>query len=259
LFCIYLGLRVGDPLAHLHAHAAWRRQSASVRNIFASLGQLIELAVATPLFGAVALALLIWTCQGPLRAAFARLRSWILVEDREPQPQARARPRRSRERDQRRARGPKPAPDREEPAPAPAPGAPPPPIAWPDRAAGFLSLAVILVGLGLALPEGPIYAAVTELKPLTTRISLCLFLGLGVHAWWRRGPFWGCLVLVPVLQGLATGTYLSMNRIVLAAFPGFLDLAELLRPRLLFVVWLAAFAFAQAEMIEQFVNWQFLG
>ena len=93
----------------------------------------------------------------------------------------------------------------------------------------------------------------------TKGISVVGFLGLGVHAWWRRGPLWGCLVLVPILQGLATGTMLSINRIVLAAFPAFVDLAELLGSRLSFWGWMVVGILVQATLIDRFVNWVFIG
>ena len=128
-----------------------------------------------------------------------------------------------------------------------------------DRAATAAALAMVLVGLGLVFPHGPVRSAVAELGYCTNLLSICLFVGLGIHAFWRCGPFLGCLVLVPILQGLATGSFMSMNRIVLAAFPAFIDLAELLRPRLVFAIWLGAMLLAQVKLIDLFVNWTFVG
>ena len=50
-----------------------------------------------------------------------------------------------------------------------------------------------------------------------------------------------------------------MTRIVLAAFPAFIDLAELLRPRIAFAAWMGISLVAQAMLIESFVNWGYLG
>jgi hypothetical protein len=50
-----------------------------------------------------------------------------------------------------------------------------------------------------------------------------------------------------------------MTRIVLTAFPAFVDLAELLRPRLAFAVWMGLSLLAQARLIESFVDWGYLG
>jgi hypothetical protein len=246
LFCMYMGLRVGDPLAALHAQAAWQRQPASAGNLFVTLLKLFELARETPLFGFVALGLLFWTCQHPLRAAFARLRTWVLVES----PAAHERPRGPRRRSR----------DRREPEPKPPAAAEAQaPADWPDRLATALALAVVLVGLGLALPDGPVRRVFSGLEGLGSPTALCLFTGLGVHAWWKRGAFWGCLVLLPLVPGMATGTFLSMNRFALASFPAFIDLAELLRPRWLFVVWLVAMTLAQIRLIDLFINWNFVG
>jgi len=88
---------------------------------------------------------------------------------------------------------------------------------------------------------------------------MLLFICLGVRAWRVRGPFWGSLVLIPVIQGMATGSILSMTRIVLTAFPAFMDAAELLRSRGMFVAYVGICLIVQAVMIEQYVNWQFVG
>ena len=50
---------------------------------------------------------------------------------------------------------------------------------------------------------------------------------LGVRGWVRRGPLWGCLIVVPVLQAVSTGTLLSFPRILLSAFPVAVEVADL--------------------------------
>jgi hypothetical protein len=123
---------------------------------------------------------------------------------------------------------------------------------WLGTVLDIVALAIILGAIGIAIPGSSPRAVVI----ITDCLANVLFLGLGVHAWWRRGPFWGCLVLVPLLQVMATGSPLSMNRVVLASFPAFLELAELLRPRLMFTAWMAASIYAQVILIDWFVNWR---
>jgi hypothetical protein len=83
---------------------------------------------------------------------------------------------------------------------------------------------------------------------------------LGVRAWWKRGTFWGVLTLVPVAQMFASGTLLSGHRLILAALPAFLELADLLRNRrALFFATLLGFAFAQFLLLNRYVHWMFAG
>ena len=83
---------------------------------------------------------------------------------------------------------------------------------------------------------------------------------LGVRAWRKRGVFWGVLTLVPVAQMFASGTLLSGHRLVLAALPAFIELADLLRGRrtLLFATVLGC-AFVQLVLLNRYVHWQFAG
>ena len=83
---------------------------------------------------------------------------------------------------------------------------------------------------------------------------------LGVRAWRKRGAFWGALTLVPVAQMFASGTLLSGHRLILAALPAFIELADLLRGRrtLLFAT-LLGFGFAQLLLLNRYVHWQFAG
>jgi hypothetical protein len=88
---------------------------------------------------------------------------------------------------------------------------------------------------------------------------MLLVLGLGVRTWWKRGPFWGCLVLVPVLQAMASGTLLSMGRIALAAYPVTIELAALLGLRILFLGCVILCVALQVLLISLYVNWYLVG
>jgi hypothetical protein len=67
------------------------------------------------------------------------------------------------------------------------------------------------------------------------------------------------LTLVPAAQMFASGTLLSGHRLILAALPGFIELADLLRrPLWLFAV-LLGFAGVQLVLLNQYVHWWFAG
>lgn len=83
---------------------------------------------------------------------------------------------------------------------------------------------------------------------------MMLFLGLGIRGTFKRGPFWGCLVLVPILIGMSSGSLMSMTRFSLMSFPAFIDAAELLKRRAALAVALAAFVILQAYFIFLHVN-----
>jgi hypothetical protein len=88
---------------------------------------------------------------------------------------------------------------------------------------------------------------------------MLLVLGLGVRTWWKRGPFWGCLVLVPVLQAMASGTILSMGRIALAAYPVTIEVAALLGRPTLFLGCVILCVALQVLLISLYVNWYLVG
>jgi hypothetical protein len=85
------------------------------------------------------------------------------------------------------------------------------------------------------------------------------FTVLGIRAWRKRGAFWGLVVLVPVAQMLASGTLLSAHRVILAALPAFVELADLLRRRVWLLAAVLGFAFAQLLLLNRYVLWQFAG
>ena len=90
-------------------------------------------------------------------------------------------------------------------------------------------------------------------------LAFALFLGLGLRIWLRHGFFWGCLVLVPIGMGAITGSPMSMKRIVLMAFPGFIEAAELARGRWLVSAILIVSAFFQFALFYYFSGMIFMG
>jgi hypothetical protein len=83
---------------------------------------------------------------------------------------------------------------------------------------------------------------------------------LGIRAWWKRGAFWGLVTLVPIAQMFASGTLLSAHRVILAALPAFIELADLLRDRrALLGVTLVGFGYAQIVLLNRYIHWQFAG
>ena len=85
-----------------------------------------------------------------------------------------------------------------------------------------------------------------------------LFLGLAAHAWWRRGLFWAILIALPILQGMVGDTLMGMGRIVLLAFVGFIDLAELLHRRVAFWGVVAVMVLMQVYLLRQYSHWTFV-
>jgi hypothetical protein len=90
-------------------------------------------------------------------------------------------------------------------------------------------------------------------------IAALAFALLGIRAWVKRGAFWGILTLVPTAQMMMSGTFLSGHRLVLAALPAFIELADLLRQRLAFRTVVALFAFLQIWLFNRYVHWIFAG
>lgn len=89
--------------------------------------------------------------------------------------------------------------------------------------------------------------------------TVLAFGALGVRAWIKRGAFWGVLILSPVGQMMMSGTFLSGHRLIIAALPGFIELADLLRNRLLFRLTVAGFAIGQFVLVNRYVHWVFAG
>ncbi len=124
-------------------------------------------------------------------------------------------------------------------------------------------LIVVVLRCFLALPE----SSVSTVDVLSTLhmvaysrdlLVTILFLGLGIHAFLERRPLWGCMVLVPVLQALASGSILSMTRVVLSSYPGFGDAAEIASNRAVFGITVVVCLFAQFVLLTSYVNWVFV-
>jgi hypothetical protein len=133
------------------------------------------------------------------------------------------------------------------------------------RYPGWIMAGSVLISIGVGLlvmrdTRLSAYAMPVVQRVLSVRdpLAAVLFLGLGVHTFLRRGPLWGCLVLVPVLQGLATGSNMSMTRIVLCSYPAFLSAAELTANRALFAVTVAVCLWAQVVLLTLHVNGAFV-
>jgi hypothetical protein len=90
-------------------------------------------------------------------------------------------------------------------------------------------------------------------------LTALAFTVLGVRVWLRRGAFWGVLVLAPIAQMMMSGTFLSAHRVILAALPGFIELGDLSRNRLVFALTIVGFALIQVVLLNRYVHWIFAG
>jgi hypothetical protein len=86
-----------------------------------------------------------------------------------------------------------------------------------------------------------------------------LFVFLGIRAWIKRGAFWGLVTLLPIAQMAATGTFLSGHRVLLACLPGFIELADLLKNRLAFMITIALSVVIQLFLLNNYIHWGFAG
>jgi hypothetical protein len=64
---------------------------------------------------------------------------------------------------------------------------------------------------------------------------------------------------MPVIQMMLSGTFLSGHRVILAALPGFIELAHLLKNRACFGIVVFSFAAAQLILLNRYVHWIFAG
>ena len=82
---------------------------------------------------------------------------------------------------------------------------------------------------------------------------------LGIRAWVKRGAFWGLVTLLPIAQMAATGTFLSGHRVLLACLPGFIELADLLKNRLAYMITIALSVVVQLFLLNNYIHWGFAG
>jgi Mannosyltransferase (PIG-V) len=232
LFFGYLAVRFGDPFLHFKAHSAWLRKAPSIPRLLETIAESVRvsaLMVRSSGSFAVALVLLFaWLLHKPISTVFHRIakpafhRRAANGEDDGHEPSRRLKP------------------------------------AW--VAAGCATLLVSAGVLALFATGSPIELR-SALQPVAQSRNLfatILFLGLGIHAWVRRGPLWGCMVVVPVIEVLASGSHLSMIRVVLSAYPGFVDAAEIASDRVLFATTVLFCLFAQMILLRSYVNWIFV-
>ena len=135
---------------------------------------------------------------------------------------------------------------------------------WPRRrsaqVAALATLGSLLGVAGLALlwaarlPGFKLYVKeqLSELYIQQHNLVFFLFLCLGLSLWQRRGPFWGCLALIPIAMAAVTGSPMSMPRIVLSASPAFLEATDLCGKRGFFWALVIVGALAEAIMMTRF-------
>jgi hypothetical protein len=232
LFFGYLSWQFRDPALHLKAHAAWDRKSPSAVNLAASLWSVVSSSATLghrSVFFALSLGtLLVWLCHKPLLAVAARPLGTTVLDW--PGQFLRRFPTL-------------------------------PPVRFRGPLIAGLAIVAAAVGLGVLRATGfsvsprPLLRAVAEGRDF---LAALLFLGLGAHALLKGRPLWGCLVLIPVLQALATGNTGSMTRVVLSAYPAFLDAAELTSGRFSFTFAVACCLVGQFAMLSSYVNWTFI-
>ena len=239
LFFAYLALRFHDPLLHLKAHTAWDRNPPSVQELVRSIWKLfsvsMDLAQRSWVFAISLLLLISWLCHGLLISAYSHL----------SQPESSRRPGRAR---RTRARPAQDIPKHSRSAIA----------RWLVATAAIVLTGVCLLVARKAGWSVDTSSALDMLAYSKSLLVTILFLGLGIHAFWKRGPLWGCMVVLPILQVLASGTVLSMSRVVLASFPGFLDAGEIASNKAVFVITVVVCLIAQFALLTSYVNWTFV-
>jgi hypothetical protein len=231
LFFGYLAWRFHDPALHLKAHAAWDRKSPSVVRLAGSLWDVVfgsaTLGQKSVFFALTLAALVTWLCHKPLTAAATRLLGPAIQERIALTRRFWALP------------------------------------SVPFRGPIITGFAILVIAgglvmlrtMGLSVSVRPLLRAVAEGRDF---LAALLFLGLGTHAWLKGRPLWGCLVLIPILQALATGSTGSMTRVVLSAYPAFLDAAELASGRFTFALAVSCCLVGQFAMLSSYVNWTFV-
>jgi hypothetical protein len=232
LFFGYLALRFHDPLLHLKAHAAWLRKAPSTARLTATIWSLFRVSAfmiqRSTVFTLSLLLLLAWLCHRPLISAYRRLARPLLVRETARKAQDGLKP-----------------------------------FLLKHPAWMVACGAMLLLGVGILLSRaagwsGNVVSTLHMIAYSRDLLATILFLGLGIHAFVKRGPLWGCLVLVPILQALASGSILSMTRVVLSSYPAFLDAAEVASNRAVFAATVVVCLCAQFVLLTSYVNWIFV-
>ena len=120
---------------------------------------------------------------------------------------------------------------------------------------GLLAGAAIVAFVGASQPLGfkaYLKEQLSELYIQQHNLAFLLFLCLGLSLWQRRGPFWGCLALIPIAMAAVTGSPMSMPRIVLSASPAFLEATNLCGKRWFFWAVVIVGALAEAIMMTRY-------
>ena len=236
-FLLAMAIKFGDPFVALKAQVAWGRSPIRLANLVRLLQALAQEMRESIMFTFLVTAVLIWLLQEPLAFGWKQLTAAGAVSS-----------------------------SRGGSLPAPADGRRP----EAGRTRGSAKLLAALIG---CLCIAGVFTGRIDLRSVVGHVILLplfvvsnsnllvaiTFIGLGIRAWIRRGPLWGCWILMPILQGLSTGSSMSIDRFALAAYPAFIEAAELLRNPFLFAAWLAISLVGQYVMIDYFVNWNFVG
>ncbi len=108
---------------------------------------------------------------------------------------------------------------------------------------------------------GNVLAVIVEgfSRPSYDHVTLLIFVALGAYAWYTKGPFWGALVLLPLVLLAATGTAMSMKRHALACFPVCYPLAAGLRNRCAFTGVLVLESALQLVFLWRYVHGEWVG
>jgi len=232
LFFGYLALQFHDPFLHFKAHGAWLRKTPSIPQLLETIWSSVRVStVMVQRSGGFALALgllLAWLFHKPLASAFVRLAGPVL-----------------------RRRDASPAGDGLKPSSSVH-------TAWIAACWATLLIGIGVLVLRSAGSTVDVRSTLNTVGYTRNLLATILFLGLGIHAFLMRGPLWGCLVLVPILEVLASGSHLSMTRVVLSSYPGFIDAAEIASSRALFAITVIFCLFGQFVLLRSYVNWIFV-
>ena len=232
LFCGYLALRFHDPLLHFKAHAAWLRNVPSISQLLGTSWALVHTSTVMVQrswgFTLSLMLLFAWLCHKPLRSCMVRLAAPVFRRRAAGRSRGGVKPNSTMR------------------------------LAWIATCGATLFVGISAFVLRAAGSTDDVASTLHVVFYFRDLLATVLFLGLGIHAFLKRGPLWGCLVLVPVLQVLASGSILSMTRVVLSSYPGFLDAAEIASNRAVFAITVVVCLFGQFVLLRLYLNWIFV-